>query len=73
MAASKVVFMPPSQPTTEEQVRALATALRDKYLADARQCMKVVRDLEQQYNLTPAEGLGPNPRRIINGRNSQRD
>jgi hypothetical protein len=62
-----------SQPTTEDQVRALATALRDKYLADARQCMKVVRDLEQQYNLTPAEGLGPNPRRTINGRNSQRD
>jgi hypothetical protein len=44
---------PAPQPTTEEQVKALAIALRDKYLADARQCMKVVRDLERQYNLTP--------------------
>jgi hypothetical protein len=43
-----------SQPTTEDQVRALATALRDKYLADARQCMKVVRQIERDYHLTPA-------------------
>ncbi len=47
----------PAPQSTDEQVKALASALRDKYLADARQCMKVVRDLERQYNLKPAEGL----------------
>jgi hypothetical protein len=50
----KGFLMLPSQPTTEDQVRALATALRDKYLADARQCMKVVRQIERDYHLTPA-------------------
>lgn len=42
------------QPTTEEMVRALALAMRDKALADARQCMKMVRDIERKYGLTPA-------------------
>jgi hypothetical protein len=47
-------MQPTSQPTTEEMVRALAIALRDKALADARQAMKLVRDIERKYGLTPA-------------------
>lgn len=39
------------QPNTEEQIRALALALRDKYLNDARQAMKVVRSIERAYGL----------------------
>lgn len=47
--------MPPtSQPTTDQMVRALALAMRDKALADARQAMKLVREIERQYGLTPA-------------------
>jgi hypothetical protein len=42
------------QTTTEEMVRALAIALRDKTLADARQAMKLVREIERKYGLTPA-------------------
>ena len=38
----------------EEMVRALALAQRDKALADARQSMKLVRDIERRYGLTPA-------------------
>jgi hypothetical protein len=41
-------------PTTEEQVRTLALALRDMYLNQARQAMKVVRSIERQYGLVPA-------------------
>ena len=41
------------QTTTDEMVRALALALRDKYLADARQNMKLVRDIEKRYGLVP--------------------
>ena len=37
-----------------EMVRALALAQRDKALADARQNMKLVRDIERRYGLTPA-------------------
>lgn len=48
---------PPSK-TTEQMVRALAIALRDKALADARQNMKVVRQLERDYGLTPADAKG---------------
>jgi hypothetical protein len=62
---------PALQSTTDDQVRALATALRDKYLADARQCMKVVRDLERQYGLAPAKGLGSDTTQTINTRNSR--
>jgi hypothetical protein len=47
-------MQPTSQPTAEEMVRALALALRDKALADARQNMKVVRQIERAYGLTPA-------------------
>lgn len=47
-------MLPTSQPTTEEMVRALAIALRDKALADARQAMKLVREIEKKYGLTPA-------------------
>jgi hypothetical protein len=41
--------------TTDEQVRALALALRDKYLNDARQAMKVVRSIERAYGLVKAK------------------
>ncbi len=44
---------PPLQPTNE-QLRALALALRDKYLADARQAMRIVRTIERQYGLEKA-------------------
>lgn len=50
----------PLQPTTDEQVRALnemvralALVQRDKALADARQSMKMVREIERRYGLTP--------------------
>lgn len=43
-----------SQPTTQDMVRALAILMRDKALADARQAMRVVREIEKQYGLTPA-------------------
>lgn len=42
------------QPTIEQMVRALAILTRDKALADARQAMKLVRQIEKDYNLTPA-------------------
>jgi hypothetical protein len=42
------------QPTTDQMVRALAILMRDKALADARQAMKAVREIEKQYGLTPA-------------------
>ena len=45
-------------PTADEQVRALALALRDKTLADARQAMKLVRDIERRYGLTPTNTRG---------------
>lgn len=45
---------PTIQPTTEQMVRALAIAMRDKALADARQAMKMVREIERSYGLTPA-------------------
>lgn len=45
---------PPPTPTLEQMVRALAIAMRDKALADARQNMKVVRQIERDYGLTPA-------------------
>jgi hypothetical protein len=35
-------------------VRTLAIMTRDKALADARQAMKLVRKIERDYNLTPA-------------------
>jgi hypothetical protein len=35
-------------------VRALALLMRDKAPADARQAMKVVREIERAYGLTPA-------------------
>ncbi len=38
----------------EEMVRALAIVQRDKALADARQSMKMVREIERRYGLTPA-------------------
>lgn len=50
-------MLPATQPTTEE-ARQLAIVLRDKYLADARQCMKVVREIEKQYNLAPVNKKG---------------
>jgi len=47
--------MPPTpQPAIEQMVRALALAMRDKALADARQAMKLVRQIERDYGLTPA-------------------
>jgi hypothetical protein len=36
-------------PTTEAMVKSLAIALRDKYVADARQAMKMARAIERQY------------------------
>ena len=39
----------------EQMVRALAIMTRDKALADARQAMKLVRQIEKDYNLTPAK------------------
>ena len=45
-------------PTADELVRALALALRDKTLADARQAMKLVRDIERRYGLTPTNTRG---------------
>lgn len=48
------IILPTQQPTTEEQVRALALALRDMHLNQARQAMKVVRTIERQYGLAPA-------------------
>jgi hypothetical protein len=45
--------IPQPQPTTSEELRALALALRDMYLNHARQAMKVVRQIERQYGLTP--------------------
>lgn len=51
--------MPPaSPPTTDQMVRALAIAMRDKALADARQAMKLVRLIEREYGLTPATTKG---------------
>lgn len=41
-----------------DQTKALAQVLRDKYLADARQCMKVVRQIERDYGLEPAQTKG---------------
>jgi len=41
-----------------EMVRALALAQRDKALADARQNMKMVREIERRYGLTPANTKG---------------
>lgn len=47
--------MPPTQPPQLDQmVRNLAIAMRDKALADARQAMKLVRQIERDYGLTPA-------------------
>jgi hypothetical protein len=47
--------MLPSPPTTtDDMVRALLLALRDKALADARQNMKMVREIERKLGLTPA-------------------
>lgn len=43
------------QPTIEQMVRALAILTRDKALADARQAMKMVRQIERDYGLTPAQ------------------
>ena len=53
---------PTAQPTIDQMVRALALAMRDKALADARQSMKMVRQIERDYGLTPA---------TINARDSQ--
>ncbi len=36
-----------------KMVRGLALAQRDKALADARQAMKLVRQIERDYGLTP--------------------
>lgn len=44
-------------PKTPE-VKALAAVLRDKLVADARQAMKAARELERQYELPPAKGMG---------------
>jgi hypothetical protein len=47
--------MPPTpQTTTEDKLRKLALATRDKALADARQAMQLVRAIEKDYGLTPA-------------------
>lgn len=51
-------MLPSSQPTTQDMVRALALLMRDKALADARQAMKVVRQIERDYGLTPAQTKG---------------
>ena len=45
---------PTSQPQLDQMIRALALAMRDKALADARQAMKLVRQIERDYGLTPA-------------------
>lgn len=46
-----------STPTTEAMVKALAIALRDKYVADARQAMKMARAIERQYpDIAPHAG-----------------
>ena len=50
--------MQPSQQTTEQQLRALAVALRDKAVADARQNLKVAREIERAYGLTPSNARG---------------
>lgn len=44
-------------PTKTPEVKALATVLRDKLIADARQAMKAARELERQYELPPAKGM----------------
>lgn len=51
-----VLVMLAPQPTTntDELVRAMLLALRDKALADARQNMRMVRAIEQKLGLTPA-------------------
>lgn len=52
-------MLPTSQPTTtDDMVRALLLALRDKALADARQNMKMVRDIEKRLGLTPVSVKG---------------
>ncbi len=43
--------MLPPRPQSEDQVRALALLMRDKCLADARQAMKAVREIEKTYGL----------------------
>ena len=47
-------MQPTSQQTIEQMVRSLAILTRDKALADARQAMKLVRQIECDYGLTPA-------------------
>lgn len=44
--------------SVDQMVRSLALAMRDKALADARQAMKLVREIERQYGLTPASTKG---------------
>lgn len=47
--------LPSPQPTTDQMLRELALAMRDMYLNQARQAMKVVRQIERQYGLVPAQ------------------
>jgi len=52
-------MLPTAQPnTTDELMRALLLALRDKALADARQNMALVRSIEKRLGLTPASVKG---------------
>lgn len=48
----------PSALQSAPEVKALAQVLRDKLIADARQAMKAARELEKQYGLPPAKGMG---------------
>lgn len=51
----------PQTTSTDDMLRALLLALRDKALADARQNMKMVRQIEARLGLTPASTKGDNP------------
>lgn len=47
--------MMPNIPQPNETMRQLASLLRDKYLADARQAMKAVRKIERDFGLERAD------------------
>ena len=52
-------MLPTAQPnTTDDMLRTLLLALRDKALSDARQNMKLVRSIEKRLGLTPASTKG---------------
>lgn len=48
------VLAPQPTTNTDDLLRAMLLALRDKALADARQQMRLVRQIEAKLGLTPA-------------------